>query len=154
MTYPSPPDRAEPARYTVCGQETADAVTGGQPATAGGVNLSRWPTVLLVLPYSVFRLLLESLVDRRHPEAELRLELLLLRYQVGVLQREVKRPRCRTGDRLPLTGLSQAPQAWVDAEGRGRRGADLLRGLPTEAVRRAGQEHHAYSGDIGSSLTR
>jgi hypothetical protein len=43
------------------------------------------PTVLLAFLYSAFRLLLDDLIDRRHPEAELRLELLVLRHQLSVL---------------------------------------------------------------------
>ena len=63
--------------------------------------------MLLALLFSVFRLLLEVFIDRRRDDAELRLELLVLRHQLGVLQRQVKRPRWRKADRLLLTGLSQ-----------------------------------------------
>jgi putative transposase len=63
--------------------------------------------VLFALLYSVLRLLLHALIDRRRPEAELRLELLVLRHQLGVLQRQVKRPHWRPADRLLLAGLSQ-----------------------------------------------
>ncbi len=90
----------------MCGQETPDAVPR-RTSDGRWVNLPRWPIVLLALLYSVFRLLLETLVDRRHPDADLRLELLVLRHQLGVLQRQVKRPRWGAADRLLLTGLSQ-----------------------------------------------
>jgi hypothetical protein len=63
--------------------------------------------VLLAFLYSAFRLLLDDLIDRRHPEAELRLELLVLRHQLSVLRRQVKRPRWRPADRLLLAGLSR-----------------------------------------------
>ena len=34
--------------------------------------------------------LLEAVVDRHHPDADLRLELLVLRHELGVVQRQVK----------------------------------------------------------------
>ena len=55
------------------GQETPDAAAHGDGRR---VNLPGWPTELLALLYSVSRLLLEALVDRHHPDADLRLELL------------------------------------------------------------------------------
>ena len=63
--------------------------------------------VVLALLYSVFRLLLDALVDRRRSDASLRLELLVLRHQVRVLERQVKRPGWRSADRLTLAGLSR-----------------------------------------------
>jgi hypothetical protein len=63
--------------------------------------------VLLALPYSIFRLLLNGLVDRRQADADLRLEFVVLRHQLGVLQRHVQRPRWRSADRLLLAGLSR-----------------------------------------------
>ena len=72
-----------------------------------GVNLARWPVVLFALLYSVFRLVLQALIDQRRPDADLRLELLVLRHQLGILQRQVKRPRCRLPDRLLLSAYSQ-----------------------------------------------
>ena len=44
--------------------------------------------MLLALLYSVFRLLLDALVDREHSDACLRLELLVLRHQLRVLERQ------------------------------------------------------------------
>ena len=61
--------------------------------------------MFLALHYPVFRLLLDAFIDQRHPVAELRLELLVLRHQVGGLQRQVKRPPWRPVDRLLLAGL-------------------------------------------------
>jgi len=53
------------------------------------------PAVLPALLYSVFGLLFQAL-DRRRDDAELRLELLVHRHQLGGLQRQVERPRRRT----------------------------------------------------------
>ena len=61
----------------------------------------------LAILYSAFRLLLDALVDRQRPDADLRLELLVLRHQLRVLERQVKRPRWRSADRLTLAGLSR-----------------------------------------------
>jgi hypothetical protein len=88
-----------------CGQETPDTAAHGDGRR---VNLPGWPTVLLALLYPVSRLLLEALVDRHHPDADLRLELLVLCHQLRVLQRQGKRPCWRPADRLLLAGLSLA----------------------------------------------
>ena len=80
---------------------------GGGPGTTRGSNLPGCPIVLLGLLYSVFRLLLDALIDRRRSDASLRLELLVLRHQLRVLERQVKRPRWRSADRLTLAGLSR-----------------------------------------------
>ena len=63
--------------------------------------------MLLALLYSGFRLVLDALIDRCRPEAQLRLELLVLRHQLRVLECQVKRPRWRPADRLLLACLSQ-----------------------------------------------
>jgi NAD(P)-dependent dehydrogenase (short-subunit alcohol dehydrogenase family) len=62
------------------------------------------PDPLLALLYSVFRLFLDALVDRRHSDASLSLELLVLRHKLRVLKGQVKRPRWRSADRLTLGG--------------------------------------------------
>ena len=63
--------------------------------------------MLFALLYSLVRLILDTLIDRHQPEAELQLELLVVRHQLRVLQRQVKRPRWRPADRFLLVGLSQ-----------------------------------------------
>ena len=63
--------------------------------------------MLLALLFSVFRLLLDDLVDRRRSDASTRLELLVLRHQLRVLERQAKRPPWRSADRLTLAGLSR-----------------------------------------------
>ena len=50
--------------------------------------------MLLALIYSVFRLVLDALIDRRRSDANLRLELLVLRHQLRVLERQVNPVRC------------------------------------------------------------
>src|SRR5215467_14482923 len=64
---------------------------GGGPGAMRGSNLPGCPIVLLTLVYSVFRLVLDALIDRRRSDASLRLELLVLRHQLRVLERQVKR---------------------------------------------------------------
>ncbi len=63
--------------------------------------------MLLALLYSLFRLLLDLLVVRCRSEASLQSEILLLRYQLRVLQRQTRRPRWQPGDRLLLAALSR-----------------------------------------------
>ena len=60
--------------------------------------------MLLALLYPIFRLLLDALVDSRRSDASLRLELLVLQHQLPVLERQAKRPRWRSADRLTLAG--------------------------------------------------
>ena len=43
--------------------------------------------MLLALLYSVFRLVIDALIDGRGSDASLRLELLVLRHQLRVLER-------------------------------------------------------------------
>ena len=63
--------------------------------------------MFLALLYSIFRLVLEAFIDRRRSDANLRLELLVLRHQLRFLERQVKRPRWRSADRLTLAGLGR-----------------------------------------------
>ncbi len=62
--------------------------------------------MLLALLNSLFRLLLDLLVVRCRSEAGLQSEILLLRHQLRVLQRQTRRPRWQPGDRLLLAALS------------------------------------------------
>ena len=57
--------------------------------------------------YVLCRLLLAALVDLRRPDATLRMELLILRHQLHVLERQVAKPHWRRADRLLLTSLSR-----------------------------------------------
>ena len=70
--------------------------------------------MLLSLLYAVVRFLLEILLVRTSSEARLRAEVLALRHQLRVLERQVKRPQWRPSDRLLLTALSRAlsRQSW------------------------------------------
>ncbi len=63
--------------------------------------------MLLGLLYSVVRSLLELLVLCRKTEATLQIEVLALRHQLRVLERQVRRPRFQPGDRLLLSALSR-----------------------------------------------
>ncbi len=71
--------------------------------------------MLLALLYSLLRLLLDVLLVRGHSEASLQSEVLLLRHQLRVLQRQARRPRWQPGDRLLLAALSRrlAQTAWA-----------------------------------------
>ena len=66
------------------------------------------PIVLYFLAYAVVRLLLEVLIVRGRPNAKLRAEVLALRHQLRVLERQVSRPRWRPTDRLLLAAISRA----------------------------------------------
>ena len=59
------------------------------------------------LVYAVARLLVELLSLRRTDEAGLRVEVLALRRQVQVLERQIKRVRWTPGDRLLLAALTR-----------------------------------------------
>jgi hypothetical protein len=53
------------------------------------------------------RFLLDALLTRRQSELRLQAEVLALRHQLRVLERQVRRPRWQPVDRLLLTALSR-----------------------------------------------
>jgi putative transposase len=57
------------------------------------------------LLYSIARLLVDLLSVRDREQAELQAEVLALRHQLRVLQRQVRRPRWSPGDRLVLATI-------------------------------------------------
>ena len=59
------------------------------------------------LVYSLVRFLLDALLTRRQSELRLRAEVLALRHQIRVRERQVRRPRWRPADRLLLTASSR-----------------------------------------------
>jgi putative transposase len=61
--------------------------------------------MLASLLYSIARLLVDLLSVRDREQAELQAEVLALRHQLRVLQRQVRRPRWRPGDRLVLATI-------------------------------------------------
>ncbi len=63
--------------------------------------------MLASLLYALARLLIDILVIRSHSEAQLRAEILALRQQLRVLERQLGRPRWSQSDRLLLTALSR-----------------------------------------------
>jgi putative transposase len=64
--------------------------------------------VLYSFAYAFVRLLLEVLIVRSRSNAELSAEVLALRYQLRVLERQVGRPRWQPADRLLLAAISRA----------------------------------------------
>jgi putative transposase len=64
--------------------------------------------VLYSLLYELLRLLIEILIVRGRGDAQLRAEVLALRHQLGVLERQVGRPRWQATDRLLLAAISRA----------------------------------------------
>jgi putative transposase len=63
--------------------------------------------MILGLFYPIVRSLLDLLVLRRKTEAALQIEVLGLRHQLRVLERQLRRPRFQAPDRLLLSALSQ-----------------------------------------------
>jgi len=57
--------------------------------------------------YAVVRFLLDALLIRRQSEVRLQAEVLALRHQLRVLQRQVRRPRWQSADRVYLSALSR-----------------------------------------------
>jgi hypothetical protein len=62
--------------------------------------------VLYSFAYALVRLLLEVLIVRSRPNPELRAEVLALRHQLRVRERQVARPRGQPTDRLLLAAIS------------------------------------------------
>jgi putative transposase len=63
--------------------------------------------MILGLFYFIVRSLLDLLVLCRKTEAALQIEVLALRHQLRVLERQVHRPRFQLADRLLLSALSR-----------------------------------------------
>ena len=63
--------------------------------------------MLFAILYAVVRFLLDALLIRRQSEARLQAEVLALRHQLRVLQRQVGRPRWQSIDRIFLSALSR-----------------------------------------------
>jgi transposase len=70
--------------------------------------------MVLSFPYSVLRRLLELLVLRMRSEREKEIEILVLRHQLRLLERQVARPHLRPADRALLAAFSGAlpRRAW------------------------------------------
>jgi putative transposase len=67
--------------------------------------------MLASMLYSIVRLLVDLLSIRDREQAELQAEVLALRHQLRVLQRQVRRPRWRPGDRMVLaTVIERLPK--------------------------------------------
>jgi putative transposase len=71
--------------------------------------------VLASLIYSLFRVVIDLVATSRGDQASLQAEVLVLRRQVQVLERQVKRVRWKPGDRMLLAALrNRLPQsAWA-----------------------------------------
>src|SRR5216683_3623354 len=70
--------------------------------------------MILGLIYSIVCSMLDLLILRQRTEAALQVEVLALRHQLRVLERQVHRPHFQPADRLLLTALSRIlpRQAW------------------------------------------
>ena len=62
--------------------------------------------------YAVVRFLLDALLIGRQSEVRLQAEVLALRHQFRVLQRQVRRPRWQPADRVYLRALSRLLPSW------------------------------------------
>jgi len=67
------------------------------------------------LIYSLVRVLLDLMATSQGDQAELQAEVLVLRRQVQVLERQIKRVRWSPGDRMALAALRERipPSAWA-----------------------------------------
>jgi hypothetical protein len=74
---------------------------------AGDPPLQCSSSMSFALIYSVDRFLLHALLTRHQSELRLQAEVLALRHQLRVLERQVRRPRWQPVDRLLLTALSR-----------------------------------------------
>ncbi len=85
----------------VCASVRHPAAAGVEPP------LQSSPVVLFSLAYAVVRLVLEALIVQGRANAELRAEVLALRHQLRVMERQAGRPRWQPCDRLLLAAISR-----------------------------------------------
>ena len=86
---------------------------GGSRETSNQRRSRAWdtaPILLYSLLYNLLRVLIEILIVRGRDDGQLRAEVLALRHQLGVLERQVGRPRWQPTDRLLLAALTR--RAW------------------------------------------
>ena len=112
------------------------------------------------LLYSLVRFLLDALLTRRQSELRLQAEVLALRHQLRVLERQVRRPRWQPADRLLLTALSRAlPRpAWfallVSPETLLRWHRELIRGKWAAYARRSPHPARARPSQLHQLILR
>jgi len=70
--------------------------------------------MFLNLIYTLVRFALDVLVVRGRPESDLRIEVLALRHQLRVLERQRPRPRWHPADRLLITSLSRILRGFIE----------------------------------------
>src|SRR5215813_11518819 len=76
-------------------------------ALLGPAAQSCFLAMSFALLYAAVRFLLDALLISRRSESRLQAEVLALRYQLRVLQRQLRRPRWQPADRLFLSALSR-----------------------------------------------
>ena len=112
------------------------------------------------LLYSLVGFLLDTLLTRRQSELRLRAEVLALRHQIRVLERQVRRPHWQPADRLVLTALSRVlPRpAWtallVSPETLLRWHRELIRGKWTAYARRSPHPHRGRPSELHQLILR
>ncbi len=112
------------------------------------------------LLYSLVRVLLDALLTRRQSELRLRAEVLALRHQLRVLERQVRRPPWQPADRLLLTALSRVlPRpAWstllVSPETVLRWHRELIRGKWAAYARRSPHPDRARPNELHMLILR
>src|SRR5687767_3638624 len=88
---------------------------GCAACVGSAVDVGRSRGVALSFLYWVLRRLLELLVLRMRSEREKEIEILVLRHQLHVLERQIVRPQLRPADRALLAAFSRAlpRRAWA-----------------------------------------
>jgi hypothetical protein len=112
------------------------------------------------LLYSLVRFLLDALLTRRQSELRLRAEVLAVRHQLRVLERQVRRPCWQPADRLLVTVLSRVlPRpAWsvllVSPETLLRWHRELIRGKWAAYARRSPHSDRARPSELHQLILR
>ena len=102
----TPETNKEPAAEPLVPAPRAFRGFEGSPLRAR-TGLRYSPIVLFALLYVVVRFMLEALIVRGQSGARLRAEVLALRHQLGVLERQIDRTRWQPADRLVLAAISR-----------------------------------------------
>jgi len=141
---------------SVLGAGETPAAFGLLAATGARARVSCSSTMSFALLYSVVRFLLDALLTRRQSDLQLQAEVLALRHQLRVLQRQVRRPRWQPA-KIASPERPEPPTAWRIVVIPARQPRDSSGGAATRCPSTTlvgGDPSHTHRGGVQTALSR